>query len=134
MTRRLPPPGVPDPFAWPVDCKSDEELAEDLRREELRRSAQDAARVVNSHGPSGDLIDALIYGANKIYESGKDPERRIEVDITGLDFEAVKRTIDMMPGGCELMRDGDRVYVVGIDPEFVVWGATKQGYIRGRKS
>jgi hypothetical protein len=63
----------------------------------------------------------------------KPVEKIVEVDITGLDFDAVAKTIEMMPGGCTLQRHGDRVFVQGLDPEFVVWGAEKQGYIRGRK-
>lgn len=114
-----------DPFD-PQNFPSEEELEADARRARLRESAEDAAHATS-------LVDALIYGANRIFASGKDQTRRVEVDITGLDFDAVAKTIYMMPGGCDLVRDGDKVYIQGLDPDFVVWGATQQGYIRGKK-
>lgn len=56
-----------------------------------------------------------------------------EVDVAGMDFDAVRRVIEALPpGGATLERRGDRTFVVGGDVEFAVWAAVKQGYVRRR--
>lgn len=105
----------PDPFD-PENFPTEEELEEQAERE-LARRAEGIEKILSARRTAFD-----------------EKLTRIEVDITGLDFDAVARTIEMMPGGCVMVRDADgRIFIQGFDPEFVVWGALQQGYIKGRK-
>jgi len=56
-------------------------------------------------------------------------ERR--VDVSGMEVEAVRKTIEALPpGGSTLVERDGEYWITGGDVEFACWAAEKQGYVR----